>query len=231
LSIKTGILIADDDANLRETLRCALEREEFRVVAASEGLAALSRMRADPAIALAVLDVSMPRMDGFELLKELRRSGDARPVIILTSRDEEFDRVLGLELGADDYLTKPFSIRELAARIKAVLRRASGGAGKEARTLRAGGLFLDEESFRAAWEGRDIRLTITEFRILASLAARPGTVRTREALIEAAFPDDGYQSDRAVDCHIKRLRKKIAVNGAPEGAIETVYGLGYRFNP
>ena len=224
-------MIADDDANLRETLRCALEREEFRVVAAAEGLAALSRMRADEGIALAVLDVSMPRMDGFELLKELRRSGDDRPVIILTSRDEEFDRVLGLELGADDYLTKPFSIRELAARIKAVLRRSSTEGTHEARPLRAGGLFLDEESFRASWEGHQLSLTITEFRILASLASRPGTVRTRESLIGTAFPDDGYQSDRAVDCHIKRLRKKLAQRGASEGAIETVYGLGYRFNP
>jgi two-component system response regulator ChvI len=229
--MKTRILIADDDSGLRETLRCSLESEGFGVTAAADGLSAQARLRSEPAIALSVLDISMPLMDGLELLKALRASGDTRPVIILTSRDDEFDRVLGLELGADDYLTKPFSLRELAARIRAVLRRAGPpGLPAQARSLRAGALVLDEESFRASWEGRELRLTITEFRMLAALAARPGAARTREQLLEAAFPEDAYQSDRAADCHIKRLRRKLEQAGAPEGCIETVYGLGYRYH-
>ncbi len=230
--MKTRILIADDDSGLRETLSRAFASAEFDATTASNGAAALSSMRSDGSIALAVLDIGMPMMDGLEVLKELRARGDGRPVVILTSRDDEFDRVLGLELGADDYLTKPFSLRELTARIRAVLRRSSSRASapyaSASRIVRAGPLVLDEESFRATYEGSELRLTITEFRMLASLASGMGAVRTREQLLEAAFPDDAYQSDRAVDCHMRRLRKKLSEVLAPEVFIETIYGLGYR---
>jgi DNA-binding response OmpR family regulator len=232
--VKTRLLIADDDKNLRETLRCALEDAGFGVITASDGVAALSALASDAGLALIVLDISMPLMDGLELLRKLRASGDGRPVIVLTSRDDEFDRVLGLELGADDYLTKPFSLRELMARIRAVLRRSGACPGgpyaADARVLRSGPLVMDEERFSATWQGGELRLTITEFRMLWSLATHPLAVKTREQLLEAAFPEDAYQSDRSVDCHVKRLRRKFIQAGAAGEPIETIYGLGYRYS-
>jgi DNA-binding response OmpR family regulator len=230
--MKTRILIADDDSGLRETLKSAFDKDGFESIAVSDGASALSRMRSDATIAMAVLDISMPLMDGLEALKELRARGDGRPVLILTSRDDEFDRVLGLELGADDYLTKPFSLRELEARMRAVLRRSSsnreGLYGSASRVVRLGPLVLDEDCFRSSYGGSELRLTITEFRMLSSLAEGAGAVRTREQLLAAAFPDDAYQSDRAVDCHMRRLRRKLSEVLAPEDFIETIYGLGYR---
>jgi two-component system, OmpR family, response regulator len=230
--MKTRILFADDDSGLRETLKSALDKDGFESIVAPDGASALSMMRCDAMIAMAVLDIAMPLMDGLEVLKELRARGDGRPILILTSRDDEFDRVLGLELGADDYLTKPFSLRELAARMRAVLRRSTskgeGVYGSASRVVRSGPLVLDADSFKASYGGSELRLTITEFRMLASLAEGAGAVRTREQLLAAAFPDDAYQSDRAVDCHMRRLRKKLSEVIAPEEFIETIYGLGYR---
>lgn len=239
------VLVVDDDDNLRLSLRAALEREGFRVAEAADGIEArglLSRAADRPR--LVVLDISMPRLNGLDLLRELRAAGDAVPVVFLTSRDEEVDRVLGLELGADDYLPKPFSLRELTARVRAVLRRsgsrsssadAAPGASAAASCrafLRGEGsaapLLLDLDSYRSFWADRELDLTLTEFRILECLADRPGTAKTREAVIARAYPDGTYLSDRAVDCHVKRIRRKLREAGADGDLIETVYGLGYR---
>lgn len=241
-----SVLVADDDDNLRASVRASLEREGFIVLEARDGVEAreiLARPDAAEAGArpsLVILDISMPRLSGLDLLRELRSKDDGIPVIFLTSRDEELDRILGLELGADDYLPKPFSLRELAARVRAVLRRADARASDRADSPReAGGrsardgeaavpLFLDRDGFRAYWAGAELDLTVTEFRILDCLAERPGAARTRDAIVARAWPDGVYLTDRVVDCHVKRLRRKLREAGAGDEAIETVYGLGYR---
>jgi DNA-binding response OmpR family regulator len=238
--MKYNILVVDDDKNLRESLRCALERENCVAISCSDGLSALSALSENEkssspcSIDLIIADIMMPRMDGIELLRVLRGSGNAIPFVFLTSRDEEFDRVLGLELGADDYLSKPFSIRELLARVKAILRRIErvrqGAKAAEARIVRQDELVMDMDCMSASWNDRELKLTLTEFRLLSSMAAAPGRVKTREQLLADAYPDDSYISDRAVDCHIKRLRRKLSDVNAPEDMIETVYGLGYRYN-
>jgi DNA-binding response OmpR family regulator len=247
------VLVADDDANLRSSVRTALERDGFRVIEAADGVEALISLRSVPDRPdLAVLAISMPRLNGLDLVRELRAAGDPVPVIFLTSRDEELDRVLGLELGADDYLPKPFSLRELVARIRAVLRRsavrssvlAPGGsiAAEEGRGDRRGPLLLrgsgaleplgiDREGFRAFWADRELDLTVTEFRILDCLAESPGAAKSREAIIARCYPEGVYLSDRVIDCHVKRLRRKLREAGAGEDLIETIYGLGYRLRP
>lgn len=236
------VLVADDDANLRASVRMALEREGFPVTEAADGIEARDVLKsAADRPRLVVLDISMPRMNGLDLVRELRAAGDAVPVIFLTSRDEELDRVLGLELGADDYLPKPFSLRELTARVRAVLRRSetrvpgrtsAAAAAASVPRLRGSGasapLGLDQEAFRAYWEDRELDLTVTEFRILECLADRPGAARNRESIVARAYPEGVYLSDRVVDSHVKRLRRKLRDAGAPEELIETVYGLGYR---
>ncbi len=250
------ILLADDDDGLRASVRTALEREGFRIREARDGIEARDILAGtgipppETRPSLVVLDISMPRLSGLDLLREIRAGGDPIPVIFLTSRDEELDRVLGLELGADDYLPKPFSLRELAARVRAVLRRAevraadprtgSGTPPPEASTIpatgpgetvAAGRLVLDRDGFRAFWAGAELDLTVTEFRILDCLAERPGAARTRDTIVARAWPDGVYLSDRVVDCHVKRLRRKLREAGAGEDPIETVYGLGYRLRP
>lgn len=235
------ILVADDDENLRASVRAALERDGLTVREARDGHEAREALRSDEARPrLVVLDISMPRVNGLDLLRELRAEGNLVPVIFLTSRDEELDRVLGLELGADDYLPKPFSLRELTARVRAVLRRselrAGGLAGGDAGAGMApvvarralGPLALDRDGFRAFWGGSELDLTVTEFRVLDCLLERPGAARTREAIIAWAYPNETYLSDRVIDCHIKRLRRKLREAGAEEDLLETVYGLGYR---
>jgi len=230
------IPVADDDANLRASVRAALERDGLKVREARDGLEARLAIRStDARPALVVLDISMPRVNGLELLRELRAGGDSIPVIFLTSRDEELDRVLGLELGADDYLPKPFSLRELTARVRAVLRRVELRAGglcsnqaSSAADKTAGALALDRDGFRAFWDGCELDLTVTEFRVLDCLVERPGAARTRDAIIAWAYPNETYLSDRVIDCHIKRLRRKLRDAGADEDLIETVYGMGYR---
>ena len=252
-----SVLVADDDDNLRASVRTSLEREGFSVREARDGVEARDILtgtdthgpaarkalsppdsaEAGPRPSLVILDISMPRLSGLDLLREIRAAGDSIPVIFLTSRDEELDRVLGLELGADDYLPKPFSLRELAARVRAVLRRAdSRAAGPRGHTesgtcgaaAAPGPLSLDRDGFRAYWAGVELDLTVTEFRILDCLAERPGAARTRDAIVARAWPDGVYLSDRVVDCHVKRLRRKLREAGAGDEAIETVYGLGYR---
>jgi DNA-binding response OmpR family regulator len=234
---RASILVADDEPNLLANLAFAFEAEGYEVEACADGESAwkaFSSRRHD----LVVLDILMPRLDGTEVLRRIRAIDAEVPVMFLTSKDEEFDKVLGLELGADDYLTKPFSLRELEARVRALLRRAKRYAisadeavaaeGPAAFPLSASGLELDSERFEARAAGTSMRLTVTEFRLLASLLAAPGVVKSRDALVAAAYPEETYLNDRAIDCHVKRLRRKIADAGGDPGAVETVYGLGYR---
>jgi len=179
-----------------------------------------------------VLDIIMPRMDGLELLRRIRSQSATLPVIFVTSRDEEIDRVLGLELGADDYLCKPFSMRELMARVKVLFRRLALAAhpGDDAeQLLEVGRLTLDLRRYTAIWEGSPVPLTVTEFMILRALARRPGHVKTREQLMDEGYPHDTFVSDRTIDSHIKRLRKKFLAIDAGFDRIDTVYGLGYRW--
>lgn len=223
----THIAIADDEARIRENLTYALEREGYRVSVYSNGREAwesLSRERPD----LLILDIMMPRMDGLDLCRRIRRTDQALPIVFLSSKDEELDRVIGLESGGDDYLCKPFSIRELLARIRVILKRC-GAAESFRESLHRGKLELDREGCLARWRGESLVLTITEFRILDSLSSTAGTVKSREQLFAAAFPEDSYANYRAVDSHIKRLRRKILATDPGFDAIETVYGLGYRF--
>lgn len=229
----SGALIAlvDDEENLRETVGFALRRDGYRVETFSDGLEAWrSFERGLPD--LAILDILMPRMDGLELCRRLRALSERLPILFLTSRDEELDRVLGLELGADDYLCKPFSMRELAARVKVLLRRAAfrqEPAGDDERIAEAGSLRLDLRRYQACWRGTPLPLTVTEFTLLHALARHPGHVKTRAQLLQEGYPHDAYVSDRTIDSHVKRLRKKLAEADPDFSNLETVYGLGYRW--
>jgi two-component system OmpR family response regulator len=216
------ILLVDDDPNLREVARYALSQAGFRVEEAANGRDALAAARARPPD-LIVLDVRMPEMDGLDVCRELRKTSRV-PIVFLSSADEEIDRVLGLELGGDDYLGKPFSPRELVARAKAVLRRLEPETAAE-EVLQRGPLALDQRRFEASWKGRVVVLTVTEFNLLAALLRAPGKVFRRDELIARAY--DGIAvSERTVDSHLRRVRAKFAaVGGEP---IETVHGLGYR---
>ncbi len=227
------IALVDDEESLRETVGFALRREGYRVESFADGLAAwqsLERSLPD----LAILDVLMPRMDGLELCRRLRALSERLPILFLTSRDEEFDRVLGLELGADDYLCKPFSMRELAARVKVLLRRAAHRqepAGARSACWRPAGCGSTSPATRPSGTALPVPLTVTEFTLLHALARRPGHVKTRAQLLEEGYPHDAYASDRTIDSHVKRLRRKLAEADPSTDAIETVYGLGYRFRP
>jgi two-component system response regulator ChvI len=227
------VAIVDDEEHLRETVSRTLRAEGYRTAVYSDGADAWDSF-SESMPDLVILDIIMPRMDGLELCRRLRALSDSIPVMFLTSRDEEFDRVLGLELGADDYLCKPFSLRELAARVKVLFRRSSPKAAEVGRgdaggdTLRVGPLSLDTRRFTAAWDETPVRLTVTEFRILHALARQPGYVRTREQLLSEAFPHDSYMSDRTIDCHIRRIRGKLEELDEGFDGIETLYGLGYR---
>ncbi len=224
------IAVVDDEEHLLSNLAQAFRKEGFAVTPYSDGRSAWDVFQNDLPD-LVILDIVMPGMDGLELCRRIRSASAALPVIFLTSKDEEFDRVLGLELGADDYLCKPFSLRELVARVRVLLRRSalSAGAPPSEDMVAAGPLHLDADRFAATWKGSPVRLTVTEFRILSALARMPGFVRSREDLLSAAFPQDSYMSDRTVDCHIKRIRKKLAEADPSCDGIETVYGLGYRW--
>jgi two-component system response regulator ChvI len=230
----TGALIAfvDDEESLRTTVSLSLRRDGFRVETFADGLQALTRFeRALPD--LAILDIVMPRLDGLELCRRLRARSEHLPILILSSKDEELDRVLGLELGADDYLCKPFALRELTARVRALLRRARlrqepAGADEE-QLVDAGALRLDLRRFEARWNDRVLPLTLTEFNLLESLARRPGVVKSRAQLLAEAYPNDVHVEERTIDTHVKRLRRKLADADASSDPIETVHGLGYRF--
>lgn len=222
------ILVVDDDPHLRDIVRFALAKEGFAVLEAEDGAQALAVFAAE-APDLIVLDVTMPELDGTEVCRRLRR--DSRvPIVFLSSRDDEIDRVLGLELGGDDYVTKPFSPRELVARVKAVLRRLAPPAAAAAvpREVACGRLRLDLEGFRAYWGEAEVALTVTEFSLLRALAERPGKVFSRDALMDRAYALDHYVSDRTIDSHVRRVRAKFqAVGGTP---VETVHGVGYKLS-
>ena len=223
------VAIVEDEDGIRESVVFALEREGHAAAAYADGRRAWSAF--DAALPdLVILDIGLPGMDGLELCRRLRARSEALPIVFLTSREEEFDRVLGLEIGADDYLCKPFSMRELMARVKALLRRASVGAAPPVPTAatNAGDLVLDADRYAAAWRGKAIRLTVTEFLLLETLARRPGHVKSRDQLLEAAYPHDTTASDRTIDSHVKRLRRKFQDVDAAFDAIESVYGAGYR---
>ncbi len=229
---KSTIALVDDERNILNSLRMALEAEGYKVRTYSDGAAALEALNEEP-VDLGIFDIKMPRMDGMELLRRVRQQSDM-PVIFLTSKDEEIDELFGLKMGADDYIAKPFSQRLVVERVKAVLRRAGaregGAAGTEAaKVLERGMLKLDPERHTCHWDDKPVTLTVTEFLILQALAARPGVVKTRDALMDAAYDDQVYVDDRTIDSHIKRLRKKFKQVDDNFDVIETLYGVGYRF--
>lgn len=225
------IALVDDDQNILTSVSVALEAEGFKVRTYTDGAEALEAMLSVPPD-LAVLDIKMPGMDGMELLNRLRRV-NRLPAIFLTSKDDEIDEMLGLKMGADDYIRKPFSQRLLIERIRAVLRRAKydGVALDEnaESTMKRGSLLLDPERHLCTWAGQAVQLTVTEFLILENLVRRPGHVKSRDQLMDAAYDDNIYVDDRTIDSHIKRLRRKFKALDPDFSAIETLYGLGYRY--
>jgi len=230
------IALVDDDRNILTSVSIALESEGYRVETYTDGASALEGLAARPPN-LAILDIKMPRMDGMELLRRLRQKSDL-PVIFLTSKDEEIDELFGLKMGADDFIKKPFSQRLLVERVKSILRRAAPrdgqpGAAAEPQPGKAlierGNLVMDEERHTCTWKGQRVTLTVTEFLILQALALRPGVVKSRNALMDAAYDDQVYVDDRTIDSHIKRLRKKFKAVDDDFEMIETLYGVGYRF--
>ena len=233
------IALVDDDRNILTSVSIALQAEGFVTRVYSDGESALKALRDNPPD-LAVFDIKMPGMDGLQLLEKVREGGGALgtlPVIFLTSKDEETDEALGLAMGADDYITKPFSQRLLIARIKAILRRqklaAERNNGDEqedaAPLLERGRLSMDPARHKIRWDGKNVTLTVTEFLILEALAHRPGVVKSRNQLLDVAYQDDVYVDDRTIDSHIKRIRKKFRAVDGDFDMIETLYGVGYRF--
>ena len=230
---KSTIVLVDDEQAILKSLRTALEAEGYKVRTYPDGLTALEALAEEPAD-LGVFDIKMPRMDGMELLRRVRQNSDM-PVIFLTSKDEEIDELFGLKMGADDYIAKPFSLRLVVERVKAVLRRIGVKDGttpsnEPARAvIERGKLKLDPERHTCHWDDKNVTLTVTEFLILQALATRPGVVKTRDALMDAAYDDQVYVDDRTIDSHIKRLRKKFKQVDDDFDVIETLYGVGYRF--
>lgn len=218
------ILIADDEPNIREVITFALERAGYATVTARNGSEALQQMRRGP-VDLIVLDIGMPEMDGLEVCRQIRKTSEV-PILFLSARDEEIDRILGLEIGGDDYVTKPFSARELVARINVILKRARGGE-KRPQAMSHGNVRLDAAR-HAVWFGESpITLTALEFEILTAFLGRPEFVFTREQLMEGAYGSGTYVSDRTIDSHIRNLRAKFAGAGC-SAVVETVHGVGFR---
>ena len=226
------IALIDDDRNILTSLRMLLEAEGYKILAFTDGSSAFDALADDPPD-LAVLDIKMPRMDGMELLRRLRQRTEM-PVIFLTSKDEEIDELFGLKMGADDYIRKPFSQRLLVERVRAILRRSqpremSTVVEDSSKIIERGKLKLDPERHTCIWDNKQVTLTVTEFLILQALALRPGVVKSRDALMDAAYDDQVYVDDRTIDSHIKRLRKKFKLVDTNFDVIETLYGVGYRF--
>ncbi len=225
------IALVDDDQNILASVSMALEAEGFTVETYTDGFEALAGLEKSP-VDLAVLDIKMPRMDGMELLDKIRQKSQL-PVIFLTSKDDEVDQVLGLRMGADDYITKPFSQRLLIERINAILRRRDlsrdPSAPGNGNVIRRGDLELDEARHMCSWKGQPLNLTVTEFLLILALANRPGHVKSRDQLIDAAYGEHIYVDDRTIDSHVKRLRKKFKVVDEDFQQIETLYGVGYRY--
>ena len=223
------IALVDDDQNILTSVALALEAEGFDVDSYSDSeaaLAGITRRKVD----LAVLDIKMPRLDGIELLQKLRKQSQL-PVIFLTSKDDELDEALGLGMGADDYITKPFSQRLLLARVRAVLRRASDNVMTTTgpNIVRQGHLLMDPDRHLCSWKETEVRLTVTEFLILQALAARPGMVKNRDQIMDAAYGESIFLDDRTIDSHIKRLRRKLREHDPEFDQIETLYGIGYKY--
>ncbi len=229
------IALVDDDRNILTTVSIALQAEGFDTRVYADGQTALKALLDNPPD-LAIFDIKMPRMDGLELLQRLREKS-AMPVIFLTSKDEEPDEALGLALGADDYVAKPFSQRLLVARIRAILRRSElvrADAGASAaedmpEVIRRGRLTMDPARHHVTWDGQPVSLTVTEFMILEALAGRPGVVKSRNQLMDAAYSDEVFVDDRTIDSHVKRLRRKFRSADPEFAAIDTLYGAGYSF--
>ncbi|MEK7820893.1 MAG: response regulator transcription factor [Pseudomonadota bacterium] len=223
------VALIDDDRNILTSVSMALEAEGFRVRTYTDGAEALVALERQPPD-IAVLDIKMPRLDGMELLKKLRQKSNM-PVIFLTSKDDEIDEMLGLRMGADDYITKPFSQRLLIERIRTVLRRREAMAGPAAAAglLQRGDLELDPGRHSCRWKGRDVNLTVTEFLLLQALARRPGHVKNRDQLIDEAYGQNIYVDDRTIDSHIKRIRRKFREIDSEFAQVETLYGVGYRY--
>jgi two-component system response regulator ChvI len=226
------IALVDDDHNILTSVSVGLEAEGYRIMTYTDGASALDGFKISPPD-LAILDIKMPRMDGMEMLRHLRQKSDM-PVIFLTSKEEEIDELFGLKMGADDFIRKPFSQRLLAERVKVLLRRSApkdAAMSKEAETkvLERGQLRMDPERHTCSWKSGPVTLTVTEFLILQALASRPGVVKSRNALMDAAYDDQVYVDDRTIDSHIKRLRKKFKSADGEFDMIETLYGVGYRF--
>ena len=228
------IALVDDDRNILTSVAMTLEAEGFEVETYNDGQAAwdaFNKRMPD----MAVLDIKMPRMDGMDLLQRLRQRS-SMPVIFLTSKDDEIDEVLGLRMGADDYVKKPFSQRLLVERIRSLLRRQDAIAGEEieetadTKVMVRGDLVMDPLRHAVKWKGHDVSLTVTEFLLLQALAQRPGFVKSRDQLMDVAYDDQVYVDDRTIDSHIKRLRKKMRNTDDEFSAIETLYGIGYRYN-
>ena len=234
---RTVVALVDDDRNILTTVSIALQSEGYATRVYSDGEAALKALLDNPPH-LAVFDIKMPKMDGMELLRRLREHS-ALPVIFLTSKDHEQDEEAGLELGADDYIAKPFSLRLLLARIRAILRRSDAVVPEDAlaqpenerptEKIERGRLVMDPARHQVTWGGRAVSLTVTEFLILEALAQRPGVIKSRNQLMDAANPDDVFVDDRTVDSHIKRMRRKFRVVDDGFSAIDTLYGAGYSF--
>ena len=223
------IALVDDDQNILASLSAALEDEGYQVDTYVDGVEALDGIGRKP-VDLAILDIKMPRMDGMELLGNLRQKGNM-PVIFLTSKDDEVDEVMGLHMGADDYIKKPFSQRLLMERIRAVLRRHELAGQEQAAgdVLRRGDLVLDSSRHLCTWKDEEVNLTVTEFLLVEALARRPGHVKNRDQLIDAAYGEHIYVDDRTIDSHIKRLRRKFKAIDGEFAEIETLYGVGYRY--
>ena len=226
------ICLIDDDQNILASLSLALKSEKFDVETYSDGLAGLEALKNNN-FDIAILDIKMPRLDGLEVLQKLRNSSDI-PVIFLTSKDDEIDQLLGLKMGADDYITKPFSQKLLIERVKVILKRTSFSSNKNQNNndslIERGNLLLNMDRHECHWKEERIKLTVTEFLLLESLVNRPGYVKNRDQLMSAAYSDDLYVDDRTIDSHIKRIRRKFKAIDKDFNSIETLYGVGYRFN-
>ena len=224
-----SILIVDDDPHIRDVVRFALEKSGMAISIATDGREALRQFDRN-VHDLVVLDVGMPEMDGLEVCREIRKTAET-PILFLSARDEEIDRILGLEIGGDDYVTKPFSPRELVARVNAILRRSrSAPPASESRPLKHGGLILDPGARTASFQEKPIALTALEFSILRTLAARPGFVFTRELILDAAYAGNIHVADRTIDSHVRNIRAKMAAAGA-DSVVETVHGVGFKLGP
>ena len=226
------ICLIDDDQNILASLSLALKSEKFDVETYSDGIAGLEALKNND-FDIAILDIKMPRLDGLEVLQKLRNISDI-PVIFLTSKDDEIDQLLGLKMGADDYITKPFSQKLLIERVKVILKRTAFSSEENQvnndTLIERGNLLLNMDRHECHWKGDRIKLTVTEFLLLESLVNRPGYVKNRDQLMSAAYSDDLYVDDRTIDSHIKRIRRKFKSIDKNFNSIETLYGVGYRFN-